>query len=90
MDKDRPLQQRDNSPDIVDRVRDVSSVLPKALGLFFPFQWCLSIPDLEMFSPLLSVSLLHRAQFKFLIFHFACHFLCPHSSYKGLPSPLLI
>lgn len=42
-----------------------------------------------MLSPLLSVSLLHRAEFQFLLFHFPCHFLCCYSSYKGLPSPLL-
>lgn len=48
MDKYRPLHQRDNSPDTVDKVKDVSPILPKALGLFCPFQWGLSIAHLEM------------------------------------------
>lgn len=63
---------------------------PKVLGIYFTFQWGLSIPHLEILSPLLSMSLFHRAQFPFLLFHFPCHFLCPYSSYKGLPSPLFI
>lgn len=90
MDKDRPPHQRENCPDIADKVRDVSPMLRKALGFFFPLRCALSIPRLETLSPLLSVNLLHRAQFQFLLFHFPCHFLCHYSSYKGLPSPLLI
>lgn len=89
LDEYRPLHQRDNSPDIVDKVRDVSPILPKALGFFCPFQWGLSIAHLEMLS-LFSVSFLYRAQFQFLLFYFSCHFLCPYSNYKWLLSPLLI
>lgn len=90
MGKDRPLNQTNNSPDMVDKVRDVSHMLSNTFVLFSPFLLGLfHFPPGNAFSSALCEPP-PQSLVPVLLFYFLCHFPCPYSNYKGLPCPLLI